>query len=107
MDKWDKTPTVLPQDVARSVLEILQDVPSEEPYEELKSCLVQSFALTDYQRAEQFVRLPGVGDRRPSELMNTMFVLLPSGHPPCFLFKYHVFAASPRRHPRTPDNQKM
>ena len=105
MDKWDKTPTVLPQDVARSVLEILQDVPSEEPYEELKSRLVQSFALTDYQRVEQFVRLPGLGDRRPSEVMNTMLVLLLSGHPPCF-FSNTFFAASPCKHPRTADNQK-
>ena len=95
LTKYYHVAAVLPQEVARSVLDILQDVPSEEPYEELKSRLVQSFALTDYQRAEQFVRLPGLGDRRPSELMNTMLALLPSGHPPFFLFKYHFLQRLP------------
>ena len=95
LTKYYHVAAVLPQEIVRSVLDILQDVPTEEPYEELKSRLVQSFALTDYQRAEQFVRLPGLRDRRPSELMNTMLALLASGHPPCFFFNYHFLQRPP------------
>ena len=95
MKKYYHVSAVLPQKVARSVLYIIKETPNAESYATLKSRLVQSFALTDYQRAEQFFKLPGLGDRRPSELMNNMLALLPSDHPPCFLFNYQFLQRLP------------
>ena len=93
--KYYHVTAVLPQEVALSVLDILREPPTVEPYETLKKRLVQSFDLTDYQRAEQFAKLPSLGDRRPSELMNTMLSLLPSNHSPCFFFKYNFLQRLP------------
>ena len=44
--------------------------------------------MGDYQRAEQLVNLPSLGDRRPSQLMNTMLALLPGGYTPGFIFNF-------------------
>ena len=87
--KYYHVTAVLPQVVALSVLDILREPPTVEPYETPKKRLVQSFDLTDYQRAEQFAKLPSLVDRCPSELMDTMLSLLPSNHSPCYFFKYN------------------
>ncbi len=44
--------------------------------------------MGDYQRAEKLVNLPSLGDRRPSQLMNTMLALLPDGYTPGFIFNF-------------------
>ena len=62
--------------------------PTVTPYEILKSRLLQSYDLTDYQRAEQLINLPNLGDRRPSQLMSSMLALLPEGYSPDFLFNF-------------------
>ena len=44
--------------------------------------------MCDYQRAEQLVNLTSLGDRRPSQLMNTMLAFLPDGYTPGFIYNY-------------------
>ena len=78
----------LPQGVAAGVMDILRAPPANEPYETLKSRLEQSYSISEYNRAEQLINLPALGDRKPSHMMNSMLSLLPEGHKPGFLFKY-------------------
>ena len=76
------------QETLNSVLDIVHSPPPENPYETLKARLVQSFALSTYQRAEQTANLPPLGDRRPSQLMNSRLALLPDGYNSCSLFNF-------------------
>ncbi|GFS02412.1 Gag pol protein [Elysia marginata] len=51
-----------------------------------KEFLISAFGLTDEKRASTLLDLRGLGDYKPSELMDNMLSLL-GGHTPCFLFK--------------------
>ena len=88
LTKYYHVTTTLPQEIATSVLDILRSPPTENPYETLKKRLVQTFNATDYQRAEQLTSLPGLGDRKPSQLMNSMLSLLPDNYTTGFLFDF-------------------
>jgi hypothetical protein len=55
-------------------------------YQTLKDRLLQTFTLTESQRAASLLNLQGLGDEKPSQLMDKMLALL-GGHTPCFLFR--------------------
>ena len=67
-------------------LSIISSPPAEQKYELLKSFLTSAFGLSEPQRANALLDLNGLGDRKPSELMDSMLTLL-GDHKPCFIFK--------------------
>ena len=69
---------VLPVEVADAVQDLLLN-PPELPYSCLKSRLLETYALDDFQRAEALDSLPVLGDQPPSHLLNSMLSLLPEG----------------------------
>lgn len=77
----------LSQEVASQLLDLIRTPPSSEPYEVLKSRLVKTYALNDYQRFESLVSLPLTGDQKPSHLMNRMLALLPEDYKPGFILR--------------------
>jgi len=56
------------------------------PFEDLKSKLVSSYALTDWQRVNKILHHPALGDRRPTALMDAMLALLPDNEVPGKIF---------------------
>ena len=76
----------LDQDTATRVLDILEDIPSDDPYQALKDRLLDSFQLSEYERASALLHLPPMGDQKPSQLMDTMLGLLGKNKPD-FLFR--------------------
>lgn len=76
----------LDQDTATRVLDLLQAPPPADKYATLKGRLLSCFTLTESQRAATLLNLPGLGDDKPSQLMDKMLALL-GNHPPCFLFR--------------------
>ena len=85
----------LSPDVAGRVTSLLEEVPTENPYEVLKSALCHAYKLTEYQRAEALANLPPLGDNRPSELLATFRRLLPVGHKVCFRARYDFLSRLP------------
>lgn len=79
----------LDTDTANRALCILSSPPTQEKYKTIKSFLLSAFELSEDERALALFNLHGLGDRKPSELMDIMLGLLGS-HKPCFLFK-HLF----------------
>ena len=49
----------------------------ETPYEDLKANLVSSYTLSRWQKVSKLIHHPGLGDCRPTALMNAMLALLP------------------------------
>ena len=71
---------------AGRVVSLLERPPMRNKYAALKKHLLDTFGLSEAERARQLLSLPGLGDGKPSELMDHMLALL-GDHEPCFLFK--------------------
>ena len=76
----------LPQDVACRLLDLVRAPPAA-PYKAVRSCLIQMFTLSDFQRYQALQSLPLLSDQRPSELMDKMLVLLRENMKPRFFFR--------------------
>jgi len=76
----------LDQDTARQLEDILAQPPTEGKYDNLKERLLRTFRLSESERAAKLLRLSGLGDRRPSQLMEEM-LHLHQDKPICYLFK--------------------
>ena len=76
------------QATALRVIDVLEDPPQHNKYDNLKRRLTDMFGLLRRQRADQLldIGLHSLGDRRPSQLMDEMLALLGS-HKPCMLFE--------------------
>ncbi|KAJ8372639.1 hypothetical protein AAFF_G00280550 [Aldrovandia affinis] len=77
---------------ASRVLSLLQDPPEDDKYLALKQLLLETFELSEPERARKLLTLPGLGDSKPSELMDHMLTLL-GNHQPCFIFRGIIYAA--------------
>ena len=55
---------------------------SETPYKDLKAKLVSSYTLSRWQKVSKLIHHPGLGDRRPTALMDAMLALLPEDKKP-------------------------
>ena len=74
---------------ATRALSVIAQPPQANKYVCLKTFLTSAFGLSEEERASALLGLRGLGDRKPSELMDSMLSLL-GDHKPCFLFK-HIF----------------
>lgn len=92
--KYDHVLAKLPMEVLESVAdvveEVAEDAAAEDCYQRLRERLTGSYGDTEWQQLEKLVTLPGLGDMRPSALMNQMLSLLPVGEKPGKLF-LHLF----------------
>ena len=79
--------SALDSDTATRALSILSQPPETDKYKAIKDFLVDAFDLSDYERASKLLNTKGLGDSKPSELMDYMLALL-GDHKPCFLFKF-------------------
>ena len=86
--KYHYVVAALDQAPALRVIDVLEDPPQHDKYENLKRRLTDIFGLSRRQRADQLldIGLHSLGDRRPSQLMDEMLALLGS-HKPCMLFE--------------------
>ena len=86
--KYHYVVAALDQATALRVIDVLEDPPQHDKYENLKRRLTYIFGLSRRQRADQLldIGLHSLGDRRPSQLMDELLALLGS-HKTCMLFE--------------------
>ena len=75
------------QDSSQRVIDLLEDPPRDHKYLALEKRLLDTFDLSDNERAARLPNLPQLGDKKPSVLMGEMLALI-AEHRPCFLFNY-------------------
>lgn len=87
--KTDYLLVALPAAVLRSVRDILRDPSADDTtlYHRLKERLLRRYAPSKWQLVYQVLDHPGIGDQRPSQLLDSMLALLPAGEPPGLLFQ--------------------
>ena len=78
--------SALDQDTATHVIDFLRHAPTTGKYEGIKELLISTFGLSRHARAARLLHMDGLGDRKPSMLMNEMLALM-DGHVPCFIFE--------------------
>ena len=76
----------LDQPTATRLLDLINHPPTDDKYKELKTRLIDTFGLSERERASRFLHFRELGDTKPSVLMDEMLALL-ENHTPCFLFQ--------------------
>lgn len=76
--------SALDQATASRIIHVLTNPPANGKYDNLKEKLLETFGLTRRDRADKLLHMSGLGDRKPSELMDEMLSLL-DGHTFCLL----------------------
>ena len=71
--------SALDAQTTRRAMGVLRDPPAADKYGALKTLLLRLYRLSDAERAERLLSLNGLGDSRPTELMENMLALLGSG----------------------------
>ena len=79
--KFDHVMASLSEEIALQVIPATR----EKSYATLKAALMEVFDLTEEQRAEKLLHLPGLGDKRPSKLAAEIIALVPDGVQPGYL----------------------
>lgn len=87
--KYFHVVSALDEQSASRLLSFLAHPPAQAKYDALKTRLLTAFTLTESERSARLLSMNGLGDRKPSQLMDEMLALLDQ-HAPCFLFK-HLF----------------
>jgi hypothetical protein len=79
--------TALPQHVIVSVLDVVRSAATATaPFTDLKTRLLGGYTQTKWSCMFQLIHHPGLGDQRPSQLMDKMLALLSAGTKPDEVF---------------------
>ena len=87
LTKYSYVTAALDQNTATRVLDILTDPPDSNKYDTLKSRLLDTYKLSEREAAARILDTNGLGDAKPSELLDRMLALVPTGKEPGFLLK--------------------
>lgn len=68
--------SVLPQEVAAQLVDILAAPPATNPYDALKSAVLERTTASERKRFQELLSAEDLGDRRPTELLRHMNSLL-------------------------------
>jgi len=71
---------------ASCLVDFLDAPPAANKYEGIRARLLDTFSLSEQQRARMLLNMPAIGDELPSAVMDRMLNLLGT-HTPCFLFR--------------------
>lgn len=79
---------------AKRAMTIIRNPPATGKYPALRDHLKQKFGLTDYERAAAINAITGLGEQKPSELMDSLLCLL-GDHEPDLMFRFHFLQCLP------------
>ncbi len=86
----------LSQDAVQPMHHMLHDETGPASYDNLRTSLLSSFGLSNYQKMEKMMRLPSLGDRKPSVMLADMLEYCPTGESTTTIFAYLFLQGHPR-----------
>ncbi len=95
-DRYCHVVSALPHESLRLVADLVESPPTETPYDDIKTRLVASHQLSDFQKAEKLFLMPPLGSRKPSEMMAAMLETCPRGEEKTNLFACIFLQRLPR-----------
>ena len=75
MSKFNLVVVALDSDTVNGVLDLLKKPPAEDPYDQLKARLVQSFQLSTVDKVKQALELPPLADENPIRMADRLLAL--------------------------------
>lgn len=96
IDKYCHVLTTLPRTSYRLVSHLVEGVPTEDSYDQIKEALLQAHQLSDYQRVELLSKVEPLGARKPTDLLAAMIELCPRQHLDSPFFLYFFLQRLPR-----------
>ena len=93
--KFSHVARILDSNTTVQVLDILQD--GSKSYSGLKNRLLETYELQPRERAARVIDANGLGDRTPTQWLNKMLPVVPSGEEPGFLFRELFLRQMPQR----------
>lgn len=70
--KYNHVIASLPQDVAETILDVLEEPPVSDLYKNLKQILINRHSLSIERRVKKLISAEEMGDKRPSEFYRTL-----------------------------------
>jgi hypothetical protein len=86
----------LSADSVRLVRHVLHGETGPDSYDQLRTSLLASHSLSNYQKMEHMMRLPLLGDRKPSVLLAEMLEFCPAGESSTAVFAFFFLQRLPR-----------
>ena len=86
----------LSQDAVRLVRHVLHTETSAASYAALKAALLASHSLSNYQKMERMMKLPPLGDRKPSVMLAEMLEFCTAGESSTAVFAFLFLQRLPR-----------
>ena len=93
--KFSHVARILDSNTTVQVLDILQD--GSKSYSGLKNRLLETYELQPRERAARVIDANGLGDMTPTQWLNKMLPVVPSGEEPGFLFRELFLRQMPQR----------
>jgi hypothetical protein len=75
-------------DSVRLVRHVLHQETGPTSYDQLRTSLLASHSLSNYQKMERMMRLPPLGDRKPSVMLAEMLEFCPAGESSTAVFAF-------------------
>ena len=86
--------SVLDQDTATCLLDIMSIPPEANKYDALKECLLDTSGLSKREHAARLLHTQPLGDSKPSALMDEVLALLGNHHPGFFFEQFFLMRIS-------------
>jgi hypothetical protein len=83
-------------DLVRLVRHVLHEETGPTSYDQLRTSLLASHSLSNYQKMERMMRLPPLGDRKPSVMLAEMLEFCPAGEASTAVFAFLFLQRLPR-----------
>ena len=86
--KFDHVLSALPEDMVGQILDLVEAAPAATPYTFLRTRLLETHSLSDYEKWDMLQKTEQMGGRKPSKLLADMMKFCPAGLEQSLPFHY-------------------
>ena len=86
--KFDHVLSALPEDMVGQILDLVEVAPAATPYTFLRTRLLETHSLSDYEKWDMLQKTEQMGGRKPSKLLADMMEFCPAGLEQSLPFHY-------------------
>jgi hypothetical protein len=78
----------MPEKVLDQMMDAVDNIPEDFPYDTRKSCLLEAHILSDHEKIDVLFKSEPLGNRNPSQMLISMLVYCPAGMEQTIMFQY-------------------
>jgi len=86
--RFDLLLAAMPERILDQVMDVVDNIPEDFPYDTLKSRLLESHTLSDHEKLEILYKSEPLGGRKPSQMLASMLAYCPAGMEQTIMFQF-------------------